>query len=65
MKFTEQIFRKILKIFVSLFVFAGLCSLSIFIPQIRELIIGFGENLIGRPLTHSVWHELLINWEIK
>lgn len=65
MKFTEQTFRKMSKIFVSLFVFAGLCSLSIFIPQIRELIIRFGEKLIGRPLTHSVWHELFINWEIK
>lgn len=65
MKFTEQTFRKMSKIFVCLFVFAGLCSLSIFIPQIRELIIGFGEKLIGRSLTHSVWHERFINWEIK
>lgn len=65
MKFTEQTFRKILKICAIFFAFVGLCSLCIFIPQIRELIIGFGENLIGRPLTHSVWHERFINWEIK
>ncbi|GHV63576.1 hypothetical protein AGMMS49587_14050 [Spirochaetia bacterium] len=31
------------------------------IPQIRELIIVFGESAVmHRPLTHSVWHERII-----
>lgn len=38
----------------------GAMSLVIFIPQVRELIIGFGEKYIGRPLTHEVWNERLI-----
>ena len=64
MKFTEQTFRKISKICAIIFAFVGLCSLCIFIPQIRELIISLCEKHIGRPLTHSVWHERFINLEI-
>lgn len=40
-------------------------SITIFIPYIRELIILFGEKLIGRPLTHNVWHARFIRWEIE
>ena len=42
---------------------AAILSLAIFIPYIRELIILFCEKLIGRPLTHEVWHERFIEWE--
>lgn len=41
----------------------GAMSLVIFIPQVRELIIKFGEKSVGRPLTHEVWHERFIQWE--
>ena len=42
----------------------GVCSLVIFIPQVRELIIALGEKYVGRPLTHSAWHARFIKWEI-
>lgn len=61
----ERIFRKIAKVFLILVIAAGVFSLCVFIPQVRELIIHFGEKYIGRPLTHAVWHERFIKWEIK
>ena len=55
--------QKLLKVCAVVCVVAGLLSLVIFIPQIRELIINLGEKYVGRPLTHEVWHKRLINWE--
>ncbi|MCH5283867.1 MAG: hypothetical protein J1E59_09490, partial [Treponema sp.] len=43
---------------------AGVLSLAMFVPQVREMIIGLGEKYVGRPLTHEVWHERFIRWEI-
>lgn len=57
--------KKIFKIIISAFSLAVICSLGIFIPQVRELIIAFGEKLVGRPLTHEVWHGRFIKWEIE
>ena len=57
--------KKIYKMFITLIGIAAVCSLAIFIPQVRELIITFGEKLIGRSLTHEVWHERFIKWELK
>lgn len=42
---------------------AGVLLLVIFIPQVREMIIGFGERIASRPLTHEAWHERFITWE--
>ncbi len=32
----------------------------LYIPQIRTLLIQFGEKLKGRPLNHEIWNRLLI-----
>ena len=57
--------RKWAKIAMVLCAAAGLLSLVIFIPQVREMIIGLGERYVGRPLTHEVWHGRFIKWEIR
>lgn len=57
--------KKICKVFITLISVAAVCSLTIFIPQVRNLIIAFGEKLIGRSLTHEVWHGRLISYEKK
>ena len=60
----KDITRKSLyKVFISLIVVAAVFSLSIFIPQVREFIIAFGEKIVGRPLTHEVWNVRLISYE--
>lgn len=33
------------------------CSLLLFIPQMRELIISAAENLLSRQLNHNFWHK--------
>ncbi|MDY4210356.1 MAG: hypothetical protein SOX64_02940 [Treponema sp.] len=57
--------KKICKVFITVISVVAVCSLTIFIPQVRNLIIAFGENLIGRSLTHEVWHGRFIKWELK
>ena len=57
--------RKILNILGNLYFIAGICTLVLFIPQVREFIILFGEKHMGRPLTHDVWHERFLNWECQ
>ena len=42
---------------------AGVLSLVMFVPQVREMIIWLGERCVGRPLTHEVWHGRLIYYE--
>ena len=49
----EETKKKLARIAMVLCV-AGVLSLVIFIPQVRELIIGLGERYVGRPLTHAV-----------
>lgn len=61
----NQLKEKLTKLFLILLAAAGICSLVVFIPQVREMIIGFGEKLIGRGLTHEVWHERFTRWEIQ
>jgi hypothetical protein len=40
-----------------------LVSISLFIPAVREMIIGFGEiHIVHRALTHPIWHERMIEW---
>ena len=56
--------RKLLKVCAVVCAAAGVLSLVIFIPQVRELIISFGEKYVGRPLTHEVWHRRFIGWEL-
>ena len=56
---------KLLKVCAVVCVAAGVLSLVIFIPQVREMIIGIGERMVGRPLTHEVWHGRFIKWEIR
>lgn len=57
--------KKIYKVFITVISVAAVCSLTIFIPHVRELIISFGEKLVGRPLTHEVWHGRFIKLELK
>lgn len=61
----EETMRKWAKIAMVLCAAAGVLSLAIFIPQVRELIIGLGEKYVGRPLTHEVWHGRFIKWELQ
>ena len=64
MEFREEKLKNAKKIFTIFASIIGICSLLLFIPQIRELIICFGEKLLGRPLTHEVWHNNFIKWEV-
>lgn len=57
--------KNVIFILLTVCVAATSLSLVIFIPQVRELIIGFGERLANRPLTHNVWHERFITLEKK
>lgn len=59
----EERMRKLGKVAITLCVAAGAVSLVVFIPQVRELIIGLGERYVGRPLTHEVWHARFVRWE--
>lgn len=59
----EETMRKWAKIAMVLCAAAGVLSLVIFIPQVREMIIGLGEKYVGRSLTHEVWHGRFINYE--
>lgn len=59
----EETKKKLARIAMVLCVAAGVLSLVIFIPQVRELIIGLGERMVGRPLTHEVWHGRLMYYE--
>ena len=56
---------KLARIVMVLCAAAGVLSLVIFIPQVREMIIGLGERYVGRPLTHEVWHGRFIKWELQ
>lgn len=55
--------KSVIFILLSVCAAAGVLSLLILIPQIREMIIGFGERIASRPLTQEVWHERFITWE--
>lgn len=60
----EKTMKKLERISKILCVAAGVLSLVMFIPQVREVIIGLGEKYVGRPLTHVVWHGRFIKWEL-
>lgn len=60
----EKTIKKLVGIAMILCAVAGVLSLVMFIPQVREFIIGLGEQMVCRPLTHMVWHERLIKWEL-
>ena len=60
----EETKKKLARIAMMLCAAAGVLSLVIFIPQVREMIIGLGERYVGRPLTHEVWHGRFIKWEL-
>ncbi|MDE6719149.1 MAG: hypothetical protein K2J68_04750 [Treponemataceae bacterium] len=47
-------------IFILLVLAAGVLSLVIFLPQVREMIINFGERIVSRPLMHEIWSERFI-----
>lgn len=59
----EEKMRKLGKVAMTLCVAAGAVSLVVFIPHVRELIIGLGERYVGRPLMHEVWHTRFVRWE--
>lgn len=60
MNFTEEKFKKTQKIFIIVASIIGICSLAMFIPQIRELIIHVREILNGKPLKHEVIQRNLL-----
>ena len=45
--------QKLLKACAVVCAAAGAVSLVMFVPQVRELIIGLGEKYVGRPLTQN------------
>ena len=55
--------QKLLKVCAVMCAAAGVLSLVVFIPQVREMIISLGEKYVGRSLTHEVWHGRFINYE--
>lgn len=55
--------QKLLKVCSVMCAAAGVLSLVVFIPQVREMIISLGEKYVGRSLTHEVWHGRFINYE--
>ncbi|MDE6720250.1 MAG: glycosyltransferase family 39 protein [Treponemataceae bacterium] len=61
----EEAMKKLARIAMILCAVAGMLSLVMFVPQVRELIIGLGERMVGRPLTHEVWHGRFIRWELQ
>lgn len=61
----KQRHSAILHILLAVCAAAGVLSLAIFVPQVRELIISLGEKYVGRPLTHEVWHKRFISWEMS
>ena len=65
MKFSKENSTEAKKNLIILSIIFGVSSLVMFIPQIRELIIKFGEILIGRSLTHEVWHSRFLKWEME
>lgn len=65
MKFSKENSTEAKKNLIILSIIFGGSSLVMFIPQIRELIIKFGEILIGRSLTHEVWHSRFLKWEME
>ena len=57
--------RKWAKIAMVLCATAGVLSLVIFIPQVREMVIGIVERLRGQMIEHEVGHRKLIAIEIE
>ncbi len=57
--------EKITKILLILCGIIGVCSLVLFLPQVRKMIIAFGEKVAGKSLTHDFWNKLLKNMEIE
>jgi hypothetical protein len=54
---------KIKKCILVISIFGIACCLLVLIPQVREMIIVFGESVIvHRPLTHSAWHSRMVRW---
>ena len=56
--------QKLLKVCAVMCAAAGVLSLVVFIPQVREVIISLGEKYVSRPLTHEVWHGRFIKLEL-
>ena len=61
----QEKFRKLSKLLLVLCASAGICSLVMFIPHVREIIIALGEKYLGRALNHALWNAKLIIWEIQ
>ena len=57
--------KKLTKTAMVLCAAAGVLSLVIFIPQVREMVIGIVERLRGQMIEHEVGHRKLIAIEIE
>ena len=59
----SKLLKRKKKVLLVLFLVAFACSLSLFLHPIREFIILFGEKILARQLTHTVWHERIFQYE--
>ena len=61
----EETKKKLARIAMMLCAAAGVLSLVIFIPQVREMVIGIVERLRGQMIEYEVGHRKLIAMEIE
>lgn len=52
------------KILLALCAFGFACSLLLFVSPVQNLILNFGEQLVGRSLTRPVWVRRFVNWGV-
>lgn len=57
--------KKYFYILILLLFITAIFSFTIFIPQVREIIIFIGEKLSGHSLKKEVWNPRLIKWEVE
>lgn len=53
------------KKFFLISIIIAILSTVVFLPSFRELVVVFGEAIIGRPLTHPVWDNRILMFEIN
>lgn len=57
--------QRLLNVFGFLFLLCGVFSLAVFIPYIREMLIGFAELFLHREINHQLWNEKLLTFELS
>lgn len=44
---------------------AAVCSAILFIPQVRELIMQFGDRVAHKSINRAIWNSKIIVWELQ